>query len=139
MLYHSRKPLANFRVHKYHSLSFGSMCNVSYICLLVIIELEVLKQFLLLPQCAAVRCVAYTTRRSENFSVELRNGNPEATEHSLSYQTCRIDDLVSIAAWTTGCKTRNSRFESHSRCPHLVWDTNGICIQVLINAVRHNY
>jgi len=71
------------------------MCNVSCVCLLVIIELEALKQLLLHPQCAAVSCVAYTTRRSENFSVDLRNGNPEVTKSSLSYQTRRTDDSVS--------------------------------------------
>ena len=54
------------------------MCNVSCVRLVVIIELEALKQLLLLPQYAAVRCVAYTTRRSENVSVNLRNGNPRS-------------------------------------------------------------
>ena len=74
------------------------MCNVSSVCLLVIVELVAVKQLLLLPQCAVVRCVAYTTRRSENFSVDLRNGNPEVTKPSLSYQTRRTDDSVSKAA-----------------------------------------
>ena len=58
----------------------------------VIVELEALKHFCLLPQSAAVRCVAYTTRRSETYTFALQIGRPEVTKHSLPHQNCSVDD-----------------------------------------------